>query len=99
MSFVDPNQFIITRKRKKYKFALFHNSPLCFEFDEWAKREVDCLEIGAGTGLFSMELALRHPEKTFLAIDVKVIDYKRARKLLKKKGWRMCFLFERGLTK
>ena len=29
MSFVDPNQFIITRKRKKYKFALFHNSPLC----------------------------------------------------------------------
>ena len=38
MSFVDPNQFIITRKRKKYKFALFHNSPLCFEFDEWIKR-------------------------------------------------------------
>jgi tRNA (guanine-N7-)-methyltransferase len=71
MSFVDPNQFIITRKRKKYKFALFHNSPLCFEFDEWIKREVDCLEIGAGTGLFSVELALRHPEKTFLAIDVK----------------------------
>lgn len=65
MSFVDPNQFIITRKRKKYKFALFHNSPLCFEFDEWMKREVDCLEIGAGTGLFSVELALRHPEKRF----------------------------------
>lgn len=71
MNFVDPNQFIITRKRKKYKFALFHNSPLCFEFDEWTRRPVDVVEVGAGDGMFSVELATRHPEQRFLAVDVK----------------------------
>lgn len=71
MSFVDPNQFIITRKRKKYKFALFHNSPLCFEFEEWAPRQVDVVEIGAGNGMFVVELATRHPEQVFVAVDVK----------------------------
>jgi tRNA (guanine-N7-)-methyltransferase len=29
------------------------------------------LEIGAGTGLFSVELARRHPEKFFVAVDIK----------------------------
>jgi tRNA (guanine-N(7)-)-methyltransferase len=71
MSFVDPNQFIITRKRKKYKFALFHNSPLCFEFDEWVPHQVDVVEIGAGNGMFIVELATRHPEQVFVAVDVK----------------------------
>lgn len=71
MSFVDPSQFIITRKRKKYKFALFHNSPLCFEFDEWTKRPIDIVEIGAGDGTFSVALAMRHPDKMVLAVDVK----------------------------
>lgn len=68
---LDPNEFIISRKRKKYKFAKFANSPLCFEFDEWQPQSVDCLEVGAGTGLFSVELAKRYPQKTFVAIDVK----------------------------
>lgn len=68
---IDPNDFIITRKRKKYKFAKFANSPLCFEFDEWKKTAVDVIELGAGTALFSVELAERHPDKTFVAIDVK----------------------------
>jgi len=69
---LDPNDFIITRKRKKYRFALFHNSPLCFEFDEWDKAwPVDAVEIGAGTGQFIAELAARHPEQNFVAIDVK----------------------------
>jgi tRNA (guanine-N7-)-methyltransferase len=68
---IDPNDFVITRKRKKYKFAKFSNSPLCFELDEWAKTSVDVIEVGAGTGLFSVELAERHPEQTFVAIDVK----------------------------
>lgn len=68
---LDPNDFIITRKRKKYRFALFANSPLCFEFSEWTPRAVDVLEIGAGTGLFSVELAARYPEQTFVALDVK----------------------------
>lgn len=68
---IDPNDFIITRKRKKYKFAKFANSPLCFEFEAWKKSSVDVIELGAGTGLFSVELARRHPEKTFVAVDVK----------------------------
>lgn len=71
MSQVDPNQFVITRKRKKYRFALFANSPLCFEVGEWTRRHIDVLEIGAGTGLFSVELATRYPDKVFLALDVK----------------------------
>lgn len=68
---LDPDEFIITRKRKKYKFAKFANSPLCYEFDEWQKQAVDVVEIGAGNGLFSVELAARYPEQQFVALDVK----------------------------
>lgn len=71
MSQLDPNDFIITRKRKKYKFAKFANSPLCFEFEEWKKTGVDVVEVGAGTGLFSVELATRYPDEQFVAMDVK----------------------------
>lgn len=68
---IDPNEFVISRKRKKYKFAKFSNSPLCFELDNWDKSSVDVIEVGAGTGLFSVELADRHPDQTFVAVDVK----------------------------
>lgn len=74
---VDPSQFIITRKRKKYKFAKFANAQNCFEFDEWRQRDererahIDVVEIGAGTGLFVVELAARHPGRRFVAVDVK----------------------------
>ena len=68
---LDPKDFIIVRKRKKYRFAKFANSSLCFEFDEWDKQPVDSVEIGAGNGLFSVELAARHPELQFVALDVK----------------------------
>jgi len=68
---MNPDDFIITRKRKKYKFAKFFNAENCFEFDEWKKRAVDVVEVGAGTGLFSVELAARHQEKLFVAVDVK----------------------------
>lgn len=68
---VNPDDFVIVRKRKKYKFALFANSPLCFEFEEWQQQAVDVVEIGAGNGLFVVELAARHPEKQFVALDVK----------------------------
>ena len=68
---VNPSDYVITRKRKKYRFAKYHNAPNCFEFDEWKKRPVDVIEVGAGTALFSVELASRHPKLTFLALDVK----------------------------
>lgn len=68
---INPGDFVISRKRKKYKFAKFHNAENCFEFDEWQPRAADVLEIGAGTGLFSVELAALSSAKTFVAIDVK----------------------------
>ncbi len=68
---LDPNDFVITRKRKKYKFAKFANAENCHEFDEWEKRPVDVVELGAGTGLFAVELAARYPGQTFVALDVK----------------------------
>ena len=74
---LNPDDFVIVRKRKKYKFAKFHNAENCFEFDEWRdfyqQRQpgIFGLEIGAGTGLFSVELVARYPDKLFAAIDVK----------------------------
>ena len=69
---MNPDDFIITRKRKLYKFALFYNSPLCFEFDEWPRDSpVDCVEIGAGNAHFFVEQARRHPELQYVALDVK----------------------------
>lgn len=69
--FIDPEQFVISRKRKKYRFAKFHNSSLCFELDEWKRRPVDCIEIGAGNGMFMVEQAALAPDKVFMAVDVK----------------------------
>ena len=72
MSQLNPDDFIITRKRKLYKFALFANLDLCFEFEDWAKTSaVDVIEIGAGTGLFSLAMAEAEPDRQFVAIDVK----------------------------
>lgn len=68
---INPQDFVITRRRKKYKFAKFANAANCFELDEWVRRPIDIVELGAGTGLFSLELAARHPERQFLALDVK----------------------------
>ena len=68
---LNPDDFVVARRRKKYKFAKFHNAKNCFEFEEWQKQTVDVVELGAGTGLFCVELASRHPDKRFVAIDVK----------------------------
>ena len=75
---INPDDFVITRKRKKYRFAKFANAPNCFEHDEWcAQRPLAeetrsiVVEVGAGTGLFSVELARRHPDVVYVAIDVK----------------------------
>ncbi len=69
---LDPNEFIITRKRKKYKFALFANSPLCFEREDWPPgKKSTVLEVGAGTGLFGVTLAQADPQASVVAVDVK----------------------------
>lgn len=72
--------FIITRKRKKYKFARFAELTHCYEADKWldsadrrhflaAPQRV--VELGAGSGLFLVEQAMRQPDWFFVAIDVK----------------------------
>lgn len=66
-------KLVITRKRKKYKFAKFNEFENCFQLEDFSrniKNEV-ILEIGAGTGLFSVEMARLHPDKTFVAVDIK----------------------------
>jgi len=71
---LDPNDFVITRRRKKYKFAHFANLDNCFELSEWKFPSTDqpvTVELGAGTALFAVELAARHPERLYIAIDVK----------------------------
>lgn len=68
---LNPDDFVVARKRKKYKFAKFHNADNCFELEQWQKQKVDVVELGAGTALFSVELAARHPDKQFVAVDVK----------------------------
>ncbi len=72
MAALNPHDFIITRKRKKYKFALFANSPLCFEAEEWDRTTpIDTVELAAGTGLFAVALAAAEPSRQVLAVDVK----------------------------
>lgn len=85
---VDPNQFIISRKRKKYRFALFHNYPNCFELEEWKPLPVEGLvvEVGAGTGLFLIELATRYPYKKFIAVDVKADRLQKGASLAVERG-------------
>lgn len=70
---LNPKDFIITRKRKKYRFALFHNAENCFELNDWRplNKKNLVVEVGAGTALFLVELAARHSEQTFIALDVK----------------------------
>lgn len=58
---------------------------------EWAKRPVDVLELGAGTGLFSVELARRCPGKTFVAVDVKADRLQKGAYEAKKDGLKNIF--------
>lgn len=74
MSTLNPQDFVIARKRKKYRFALFHNADNCFELEEWAFWQDSrplVVELGAGTALFATELASKHPDRRYIAIDVK----------------------------
>lgn len=72
--------FIITRKRKKFKFARFAEFTNCYEASEWrgslaeqrfATSEQRIIEVGAGSGLFLVEQARRQPDAFFVALDVK----------------------------
>lgn len=83
---LNPADFIITRKRKKYRFAVFANSPLCFEMSEWDTSWLpDVVEIGAGTGLFSVEQAAGS-DKNFVAIDVKADRLQKGAQLASERG-------------
>jgi tRNA (guanine-N7-)-methyltransferase len=69
---LNPDDFIISKKRKLYKFALFHNSPLCFEVEQWSNDPCpQILEMGAGTGIFSVALVGATLQKQYVAVDVK----------------------------
>lgn len=76
---MEPKDFIITRKRKLYKFALFKETPNCFFADNIndlrtklsAINKPITIEIGSGSGVFLTELARRHPDRYFVAIDRK----------------------------
>ena len=76
---VNPNDFIITRKRKLYKFAAFQNMANCYDDRNWPNAQGQIVhdsrpltvEVGAGTALFLTELAHLHPERQFIAIDRK----------------------------
>lgn len=66
---------IITRKRKKYKFARFSELANCLEVADFsgsnALKKAVIVELGAGTGLFLCEQAKRQPVQQFIAVDVK----------------------------
>lgn len=84
---IDPNDFIISRKRKKYRFALFANSPLCFEHAGWDSTwRPDIVEVGAGTGLFAVGMAEQFPDKKIAAIDVKADRLQKGARLAAEKG-------------
>lgn len=70
---LEPDDFKIVRKRKKYRFALFFNATNCFELEEWKilRHKQLVVEVGAGTGLFLVGLAQKYPAKMFIALDVK----------------------------
>ena len=69
-----------------YKFANFHNSPLCFEIGQWKKTDIDIIELGAGDGMFCVQLAQRFPEKQFLAVDVKADRMQKGARVAEEKG-------------
>jgi tRNA (guanine-N7-)-methyltransferase len=71
--------FIIVKKRKKYKFAKFAEFANCYEFEEYLQQSSKFLqknnhvviELGAGTAELSLMLAQQNPSNLYVAIDVK----------------------------
>ncbi len=89
---LNPDDFVITRKRKKYRFALFANAPNCFELTDWqifaqGQTLSNCsVEVGAGTALFSVELATRYTARQYIALDVKADRLQRGARLALERG-------------
>ncbi len=87
---LNPDKFIITRKRKLYRFALFSNAENCFELKDWKPLKTSngeiVVEVGAGTALFTIELASRYPDKQFVALDVKADRLQRGARLALERG-------------
>lgn len=79
------SEFIITRKRKKYKFANFDSFENCFShfrgsdanlaranLNNYFKRSRPLIiELAAGNAQFSLVMAKRHSDYNFIAIDIK----------------------------
>ncbi len=71
---MEEDKLFITRKRKKYKFAQFASFENCYELEEISEDDLNqtqILEIGAGTGNFSLKLSQELSEKQVIALDVK----------------------------
>jgi len=74
-----PEDFIISRKRKLYKFAKFLDDERCFDLEKWVQHRAEILpknreivvEIGAGSAIFLTKLAAQNPNKIFVAMDRK----------------------------
>lgn len=75
---------VISRKRKQYKFAHFSDFNNCLEHPRGSDPQVTgnalsnffgdkkvTVELAAGNAQFCLELARRHPEERFLAVDIK----------------------------
>ncbi len=74
MSKINLQKFIISRRRKRYKFALFSSFANCYELDEIKTdllNQAQIMEIGAGTADLSLALAKQSPNKSIIAVDVK----------------------------
>lgn len=88
------DQFVITRKRKKYKFAVFNSLDNCYNDDNLAELQQILtnsntpltVEIGAGSALFLTKLAELHPDRHYLAIDRKSDRLYHGAKLAKQLG-------------
>lgn len=74
-----PEDFVITRRRKLYKFARFDELNSCFHLEQWVKARDQNLhkddrltvEIGAGTANLSVKLAVHNPDQKYIAVDIK----------------------------
>ncbi len=81
---LNPKGLVISRRRKKWKFAHFDAWDNCFTHSRADEPKVTLknlqnylgnkpliLELAAGNAQFSLELALQHLELNFIAVDVK----------------------------